>query len=160
MLNRAEAMYGPRDKDFTILGVEIAEISQPQIWFPGDCGHVAIQLTPECLHDSNLAMFQAAHEIVHCLCPRPGRASVLEEGAATFFSIEYIHKNNIDMEISDKKYVHAFQLYSDLHKLDPELIKKARQEQPSMSLMTEDLLVSLCPDLKGTELLRNLLCEL
>lgn len=106
------------------------------------------------------AMFQAAHEIVHCLCPRPGRANLLEEGAATFFSLEYIHRKNIDMRISDEKYIRACQLYNELHKLDPELIKKARQVQPSMSLMTEDLLVSLCPDLKETDLLRNLLCEL
>lgn len=37
MFNKAEELFGVRDKEYTILGIELANNSQPQIWFPGNC---------------------------------------------------------------------------------------------------------------------------
>jgi hypothetical protein len=40
MITETEKLCGSRNKDFTILGVEIANIEQPHTWFPGDCNHI------------------------------------------------------------------------------------------------------------------------
>lgn len=85
----AESLYGPRDRSFTIIGVEINNEDQPRTWYPiyDSQKYVAIQLTRECENDLCRAIFQVSHELIHCLCPKPGRhANVLEEGLASLFS--------------------------------------------------------------------------
>ena len=67
MLHEAERSFGQRNKDYTILGIELADIKQPQIWFPGDCRHIIIQLTEDCINAMDKALFQLAHETIHCL---------------------------------------------------------------------------------------------
>ena len=43
MIRDVEALFGPRDRDYTLLGIEFSG-TIPQIWFPGNCQHIAIQL--------------------------------------------------------------------------------------------------------------------
>ena len=86
MLHEAERSFGQRNKDYTILGIELADIKQPQIWFPGDCRHIIIQLTEDCINDMDKALFQLAHETIHCLEPNKyGSTTVLEEGLEHIF---------------------------------------------------------------------------
>jgi hypothetical protein len=82
MLDEAETLYGRRDMDWTLLGVEFfTGASQPETWFPGNRKHVAIRLTPNTANDFDLALWQLAQEIVHLLGPvRYGCATNLEEG--------------------------------------------------------------------------------
>jgi len=78
ILRTAEEKYGERDKSYTILGVEFTTYIKPQIWYPGNCKHVSIQITINCLNDINRAIFQVAHETIHFLCPTGGQnANVL-----------------------------------------------------------------------------------
>src|SRR5688572_16155643 len=89
ILRTAEAKYGERDKSYTLLGVEFTTEGGPQIWYPGNCKNIAVQITMECYYDIDRAVFQVAHEVIHCLGPS-GRqnANFLEEGLANLFSID------------------------------------------------------------------------
>jgi len=89
ILNFAEAQYGLRDYSYTILGIEFYNLPNPQIWYPQDCKHIAIQLTTRCLIDFNEGIYELAHEAIHCLSPTEGKfpATVLEEGIATYFEL-------------------------------------------------------------------------
>ena len=91
ILDDAENLYGERDRSFNILGVELCDQVQPMTWYPGSWDgrkDVIIQITKDCETNINKAIFQVSHEVVHCLCPKPGRhANVLEEGLATLFSM-------------------------------------------------------------------------
>lgn len=77
MLRDVETLFGPRNPKFTILGIEFRE-GQPMIWFPGDCGHIVIQLGTSAMMDHDRALFQLAHECVHLLDPVK-EANTLEE---------------------------------------------------------------------------------
>ncbi|MCX8461998.1 hypothetical protein OTH22_00925 [Bacteroides fragilis] len=77
MLNEAEALFGERDKRYTILGIELANIKQPQIWYPSECNHVIIQVTEDCSNSMEKAIFQVAHEAIHCLCPNPKKKTTI-----------------------------------------------------------------------------------
>lgn len=146
MLSAAEELFGERNKEYTILGVELAQIDQPQIWFPGSCNHVIIQVTEDCINDMDKAIFQVAHEAVHCLCPKQGKVSILEEGLATYFSMFYTKKQDISY-IELPQYQYAYKLSCQLLKYDSEIIKKARRFVPDISNIDKKLLLSICPNI-------------
>jgi len=68
ILRTAEERYGKRDHSYTILGVEFSQ-DGPQIWYPGNCKNIIIQISMNCIDDINRAVFQVAHEAIHCLSP-------------------------------------------------------------------------------------------
>lgn len=140
ILKQAESLFGQRDMSYTILGVEFYHLPRPQVWYPGACKHISIQLTVNCLTDINDGVFQLAHEIVHCLSPTGGQnhANVLEEGIATYFSVDYTANNGHGnySNINDPKYQNAYNLYGQLIAIDPNIIKKVRQIQPTISLIS------------------------
>ena len=93
-----EARFGPRDRRFTPLGVEIVEgrtggaggpLRPPCLWFPsngeGVRRHVVLLLGPYALRGRGEAEWQLAHESVHLLDPVRGGTTVLEEGVAAWF---------------------------------------------------------------------------
>ena len=95
ILRFVESRYGPRDRNWTLLGVEFTVRKTPQVWYPTFDGigeAIIIQLTRSAATNERQALFQLAHEVVHLLSPAgPGaRASVLEEGLATYTSLEYL----------------------------------------------------------------------
>jgi len=103
ILSFVESRYGPRDHGWTLLGVEFTVRDTPQVWYPTFDGigeSVIVQLTQSAATNERQALFQLAHEVVHLLSPAgPGaRASVLEEGLATYTSLEYLAA--IDMPVS------------------------------------------------------------
>ena len=147
MLHEAERSFGQRNKDYTILGIELADIKQPQIWFPGDCRHIIIQLTEDCINDMDKALFQLAHETIHCLEPNKyGSTTVLEEGLATYFSMNYNGIND-DSVIDLEPYKLAYHNVKRLLKYDDMIILKARTLAPNLSLITADMLHRLCPSI-------------
>ena len=95
MLQMAEALFGQRDSSYTILGVEFT-VGIPQIWYPGNCKHIIIQLDQSAATDMLQACYQMAHEIVHLLSPTGGNnANNFEEGVACYFAAYYL-KNKLN----------------------------------------------------------------
>jgi len=95
ILRFIEMRYGKRDRNWTLLGVEFTSEDGPQVWYPtydGISETIIIQLTKSAATNETQALFQLAHEVFHLLSPTgPGtRASVLEEGLATYNSLEYL----------------------------------------------------------------------
>ncbi len=158
-LKHAEDMFGPRDRSYTLLGVEFCNKGQPQNWFPGypECKHISIILTPECETDINQAIFQLSHEVVHALCPSPGHpANVLEEGLATSFSHKMSGRYGNSMRTSMEKYRKAKEYADRLLEYDQDIIKKARENCNDISSITKEQIKEICPQVEG-ELLDILL---
>jgi len=143
ILRTAEEKYGPRDHTYTILGVEFNQDGHPRIWYPGDCKNVIIQISMNCINDINRAVFQVAHEAIHCLCPTGTKtANVLEEGLANLFSVEYTLTNGNGVWTSNgQKYTDASELVKQLLSFDQEIIKKLRLVQPTISSIDKDLIL-------------------
>jgi len=139
ILRIAQELYGPRDPNYTILGVEFGG-DIPQIWYPGDCGHVVVQISPACATDMNRACFQMAHEAIHLLSPSgEPRTTVLDEGLATHFSIRYMRKHlNSVWCIDEESYRSACSLTEQLLALDSNMIPTIRRRQPSLPRVTPD----------------------
>ena len=68
LLFTAERKYGARDKSWTILGIEICGL-HPQIWYPRSsegARFVSVMLSDAARMNSRQAVFQLAHEVIHC----------------------------------------------------------------------------------------------
>jgi hypothetical protein len=136
-LQEAEKCFGPRDKSYTILGVEICEnCERAQVWFPVSKKYLVIQLNQVNLGS---AIYQMAHEVIHCISPiAPGSTSILEEGLAVYFSDLFSQKYGCVSVIctEDSAYLKAESLVIDLLKIDKDVIKKVRKIQPVISKIT------------------------
>lgn len=118
ILKFTQDRYGKRDRNWTLLGVEFTTRDAPQVWYPNfgaGSNTIIIQLTESAGRDEKQALFQLAHEVVHLLSPAGpnGVASVLEEGLATYNSIEYLRNNGFQIQpdyISAARYMRAYQL--------------------------------------------------
>lgn len=144
MLQMAEETYGPRDKDYTILGIEFVG-DNPRLWYPGNCNHVAIQLGQEAMNDNNQACYQLAHECIHLLCPSGDKgASNLEEGLATYNAAYYMEAKmgQPNWRSTLPSYARAEALVRKIMEADSSSIKRMRQSELNISAITEDLLLS------------------
>ena len=148
LINRAEAAYGPRDRSYTILGVEFRE-GVPQVWFPADCNHVVIQLGHTALQDPTQALFQLAHECIHLLDPRSGGSNRLEEGLATVFSIDYLadELHVRDYHPTDPRYVTAASLVRELLAVHSDGPKLIREHHGALGRATAEQIRGICPKL-------------
>jgi hypothetical protein len=151
MLNKAEEAYGQRDKSFTILGIEF-EANAPQIWYPGNCRHIAIQLTPDTATDEIVGCYQLAHECIHLLSPLgQSGANTLEEGLATFFAHKYLEETfTHSMPATIPSYEVARQMVDELLAIDPQAIKALRAIEPTISKVTAQQMLDLYPSLPVT----------
>lgn len=145
-LAKAESQFGQRDKDYTILGIEFVDQPQPCIWYSSSSRlgkHIIIRLMINCVEDFNQGVFQLTHEVIHCLSPiGPAiAATVLEEGLASYFSQEY-SKNHGNL-VNSGNYLEARNLVEELLAIDIDIIKKLREIQPTISLITEAEILSV-----------------
>ena len=149
MLLMAEAQFGERDKSYSILGIEFQE-NGPQIWFPGNCGNIAIQLSMSAIGNGPIACYQLAHECVHLLSPQANRsANTLEEGLATVFSERYVEKSfGVQVKPDLQCYAEAAVLAQELISHDPDAIKILRAEEPVISKTTCDQIMNSFPGLE------------
>ena len=143
MLFEAEALFGERDKVWTILGVEIyMEGEFPQNWYPGgnERKHIVFQLISPADIDEVSANYQLAHEVIHSLSPKIGtEANVLEEGVATWFAKYYVKKNfNVLRGEGRESYKNAREKVEKLLVVDENAIKKLRAVEPCFKKMTVD----------------------
>jgi len=149
ILRQTEALYGDRDRSYTTLGVEFCK-EGPQIWYPGNCKDIAIQLSLECLNDEVRACYQLAHEAVHLLSPTGSSTmNILEEGLAVFNARDCI-KTNYDMDWPQsgfESYDSACAYVEALLKKDPSAIKKMRRKEPVISKISSELIRATVPDI-------------
>lgn len=147
MISDIEAQFGKRDRSWTILGIEFCD-SGPKTWFPGDCGHIVIQLDLSAKEDPVQALFQLAHLSVHLLDPGVSSfATVLEQGLATHFSLQYIEQFNSNYTTSDTKYAAAARLTAQLLNINSIAIKELRSRGIKISQITASQLLAVCPKL-------------
>jgi len=161
ILRFAEARYGTRDRNWTLLGVEFTSRSTPQVWYPTFDGvgeTIIIQLSRSAATDETRALFQLSHEVVHLLSPAgPGaQASVLEEGLATLTSLDYLAA--IDMPVSPDyidapRYERAYRAVARLaERPDFESgIRRLRRQKGTLSAIDPIDLQRVWPGLSGQE---------
>lgn len=146
MLTELEGRYGPRDKSWTLLGVEFCEHG-PDIWYPGGNDspppkHIAIRLSPAAFRDYKEAMYQLSHECVHLLAPSGGKnAPVMEEGLAKLYSMEIIERRCGHPSGQGYGSASAYDLAAgyvrQLLQIDGNAIRKLRDKEPAFYKMTE-----------------------
>lgn len=148
MLRRAEELYGRRDTLYTILGIEFID-GKPQSWFPDNCRNIVIQLGTDSLCEPMRAYFQLAHECIHLLSPvRSEESTVLEEGLATHFQIEYMRDTfRQPWHVETANYTRACELVSKLLAINPDSIKILRANEPTISRIRAEQINSVCPSL-------------
>lgn len=148
MLTAAEARFGVRDYAYSVTAVQFAgnnpkvkgERKNPQ--------RLVIYLSFRSLQHIyrdqgfNNAVWQMAHEVVHVLSHTAGEyATVLEEGLACCFQREYIldrYGYEWPPETWSESYRNAYLMASEMLKRDPDVIRKLRQTQPTISLITAE----------------------
>lgn len=148
MLTKAEHAYGQRDQSYTLLGIEFRE-GDPQIWYPGNCGHIAIQISPDVINNMPMACYQLAHECVHLLSPTGARvANALEEGLATYFAHKYVLEEfGRDVPNSYTSYAEAKNLVAELLAVDSDAVKILRQAETTTSKITAEQITTAYPSL-------------
>lgn len=155
MLELAQSQFGPRDKSYTILGVEFID-GRPKIWYPCNCNNIIIQLGKPCLSEPDRACFQLAHETIHLLSPTIGQNSnVLEEGLAAYFQVWYMDnhypsqwpRQKLDWRKLDAPYEKAKTLVERLLEIDRNAIKRLREQGRRLSDVTAEEISYLCPGL-------------
>ena len=148
MLNMAENLFGPRDKSYSILGIEFVD-DGPYIWYPcmpkfsGETQdkHIIIKLSSSAKQNMSRACFQMAHETVHLLAPTGGQnAKNLEEGVACYFSLYYMVKqlNEPNWYYDMKSYNRALALVKPRIEEDICCVRRLRERQPSFKAMTKE----------------------
>ncbi len=158
ILGLAEDRFGPRDTSYTLLGIEFGgEI--PQTWYPGSCRHIIIQLTPACATDTVRACYQLSHECIHLLSPSGGQGgNNLEEGLATHFCHRYIVETfGVDWPCTIPSYAAARAAVEELLSADITVIRRLRERQPAIHLVTPADIVAVAPDTRAES--AAFLCE-
>ena len=140
-LYEAEARFGPRDQSYTPLGIEFHG-DRPKIWYPGDRKHISIMLTDGARQDTNLAMFQLAHETVHLLAPSGGAdANVFEEGLAAINQQAVSESWQLGYQLNSKPYERAASLANEILKLGPNTVKSLRRSEPAIHRWTPSFFI-------------------
>jgi hypothetical protein len=149
LLGEAEVSFGPRVKDWTILGIEfgpdIGTMTSPQIWYPGSSSNVAVRLSMNAAANPATAIFELAHETIHLLAPA-GRAPAirLEEGLATNFSRQIADRHGwVDLaerSISPDYRASEEDVRDFLHK-HPAEIQRLRLMEPVFDKWTPEFLL-------------------
>lgn len=140
--------YGKIDNNFEVVAIEFKN-EVPLTCISPD-REITIILGLYTLTDINWTIWQLAHECVHLLSPETQGnipPTCLEEGLATYHAKKYsfnICNNYYDYPNNPLtlKYYYASEDVRNLLQLDPEIIKKVRAIQPSISRITEQDLLS------------------
>lgn len=156
-LSTLEHKFGSRNRDFTILGIEILDEpgTSPHTWFPPSdpkCKHVIIHLSYGALKSFERARWQLAHECVHLLDPHVATlepTSNLEEGLARWFQ-----DNAVGTQFSDpnNNYAQAAKIVTKIIETAPNAIRELRVDkgQPLAHVQAADL-AKLCQSLTKSE---------
>lgn len=157
-LAAAEAEYGPRNTQFTILGCEFSEAG-PGVWFPGwraGRKHVVVQLGANSMLNEAEMLWQIAQEAIHLLDPAPGAANLLEEGVSIVFSRRHVQGRNQPIPSSiSANYAEAARLVEDLEAERPGILRVLRERGKGWRNVTDGLIMELVPSF-GAEKARRI----
>ncbi|RYX86630.1 hypothetical protein EON83_00160 [bacterium] len=147
MLTDAETLFGERDKEYSIIGIEFHQ-DGPQTIFPEGHKLIAIQLSFRALDNDAIACWQLAHETIHLLSPLGKQgANILEEGLATYFSRLYLQKKlGVGGQAPPGNYRQADELVTRLLLLNGNAVREMREHQPTISHITPDIIKIVCPN--------------
>jgi hypothetical protein len=146
-LREAEELAGPRDRSWTILGVEFFGWEAPHTWYPENCGNITIRLTRDVAREPARAIFQLAHEVVHLISPsgRQNQAPNLEEGFASIFAHETAERYaDFKCAIGDQ-YRAAHEDVSTLFTMNRLAIKEIRRLEPRLWMVTPEIVARAVP---------------
>lgn len=152
MLWELEQIYGPRDREWTPLGVEFGG-TRPCIWYPGNRGHVSIKLSFSASMNISYAVFELAHEAVHLLSPSGKRsAPAIEEGLATIYAIEKSQQLGIKAPGISSSYFHCMHITRNfISHFGPSSISRIRQQEPAFYKWQPHNLRSVFPELSEND---------
>ena len=140
ILLTAERRYGPRCPGWDFQGIRFHS-SDPELRYFGDSA-VAIFLGDECRTDLDRRSYQLCHEVTHLLSPARGKTTVLAEGLAVDFAVSYTldTRGALVRPVEGSNYQAAMHLYQRLQRLDYDIIKRMRQDQPAVSEIDANLI--------------------
>jgi hypothetical protein len=153
-LEKAEELFGPRDKSFTLLGTEFYDGPNRVIYPNANHDQIVIQLSKEARGNHDQALFQLAHETVHVLAPVDvGTSTVLEEGLATYFSLTapdfvdptYARRSEATLTGKFQAYRDALDDVRALLSVDPTVIVRIRKENELFKSITAKRLCNVAP---------------
>ncbi|MES1181776.1 MAG: hypothetical protein ABUL44_03185 [Flavobacterium sp.] len=141
-LAKAEEMFGKQITGVTITGIIYHDKHRPLLAHTGK-NTFTIVLPDYYKTHFNDGVFELAHEVVHCLSPTDNLPpTVLEEGLASFFSVEYMRDHGYTYSYTDPKYLQAYNLTKELLFYNADIIKKIRGSSQSIisKILKDDLL--------------------
>lgn len=149
LLSRAEDRFGQRDQSYELAGIWYAERG-PYVQYasPGSTS-IFIVLSDQAQTNDGLALFQAAHEVVHLLAPTGGSdATVLEEGVATMFQHDVCEGRGIAVSSELQTYREAEARVRQLLTHAPDAIRAIRQMEPSFARVEPRHILAVAPDIR------------
>lgn len=154
-----ESRYGPRDKEWTPLGIQFGgKVSGLFYPDPPAAKQVSIRLSEDCRMEPAKCLFVLAHEAVHLLAPSGGTATTLiEEGIATNFSREIGQQFSLGYNEASPAYIYARDITAVFLKKYSAQIREIRRIEPYFKKFTPNLIRNV-----GEEIPTNLaeqLCE-
>ena len=163
LLDEAENRFGLRILDYTPIGVTLRPNGPNQVLPLGGTNKRYIALHSKFEFDLDGAIFPLSHEVIHLLAP-VAKANCLEEGLATYFSLDNRHVKGDPAKVASyRKYLEdeAPLYYAALLRFERFLqlggdIKILRIHEPYISKMTPELIrldAPNCDDRLITELL-------
>ena len=149
ILDEVERRFDPRDSSFRILDIEIGP-DIPHTWISESPRGVVIKLGAAAKGNLNEALAQLAHETIHLLNPcRKTDVSVLEEGLATSFQLEYGRRLIPGYSCSGDprwaKYEDACSQVEALLQIVPDAILRLRRLGFGLSAVSEADVLALNP---------------
>ena len=154
IIAEAEKEYGPRDLRFSICqlvfqrtGSTARGDSSVSADTPGS-NRLIIYLANSCRDNDVDRAYLLAHECVHLLSYVPNdEITWLEEGACEDFALSVIRRHfaTQDAPKADARYADAHALVRQLIKICPRAIRAARAKEPSLSRVSAELLLKVCP---------------
>ena len=147
LLFEVEERFGPRDREWTPLGIEFSGQDGPRIWFPGNRKHISIVLSDAARIVPKRAIFQISHEVIHLLSPAGmiDGTPVIEEGLAVANAHRVSRDWKLDFWHVERNYLDAEKKTAMLLEETPDAIRIMRERQPSFRLFNADLICSVAP---------------
>ncbi|PYE49955.1 hypothetical protein [Deinococcus yavapaiensis] len=147
-LHAAQHHFGLRDPSFTLLGVEFGPHPFPRLWHPGVPERSVIVQLSHLTRGAVDLDYQLAHEAVHLLRPPfELRASVLEEGVATWFATQVVREDHACAPQPDTlEYARALELVAPLLDRDAAGIARLRARNASLSAVTAEDILAVWPE--------------
>jgi hypothetical protein len=160
LLLEAEERYGDRALEWTPLGVEVRDGSRDAIMPLGDTNKRYVVLNSCVEYDMDEAVFKLSHEVIHLLGP-VAKANCLEEGLATFFSLNNSktvgRRDSLRsrLEQTDPLYIKALEMY-EVFVSNGGDIRTLREKQPYISKATPELIRECSPGCSEGDITRLL----